>query len=231
MLEVETKKIFYRYLKQEVLREGTYGVVYKAFDTKTGQIVAIKKIRIGKQTEGFKITDLKEINLLKELKDSNIIELIDVFPHKGSLNVVFEFMEKDLGGVIRDCNIVLSATDMRSYIQMTLKGLASDHKKGILHLDLKPDNLLIRPRGQLKLDGFDLARIFGSPDKIFGHQVFGRWYRAPELLFGSNQYGPSVDIRAAACIFAELLLRRLFMQKPGFQHNKHYNIGTLHMVV
>ncbi|CAI9089683.1 OLC1v1024302C1 [Oldenlandia corymbosa var. corymbosa] len=87
-----------------------------------------------------------------------------------SLNVVFEFMEKDLGGVIRDRNIVLSATDFRSYIQMTLKGLASGHKKGILHLDLKPDNLLIGPRGQLKLADFGLARIFGSPDKIFGHQ-------------------------------------------------------------
>ncbi|CAI9103012.1 OLC1v1001422C2 [Oldenlandia corymbosa var. corymbosa] len=129
-----------------------------------------------------------------------------------SLNLVFEFMEKDLGDVIRDHNIVLSATDIRSYIQMTLKGLASGHKKGILHLDLKPDNLLIGPRGQLKLAGFGLARIFGSPDKIFGHQVFGRWYRATELLFGSNQYGPSVDIWAAACIFAELLLRRPFMQ-------------------
>ncbi|CAI9099432.1 OLC1v1036258C1 [Oldenlandia corymbosa var. corymbosa] len=211
MLEVETKKIFYRYLKQEVLREGTYGVVYKAFDTKTGHTVAIKKIWIGKQAEGLKITDLKEINLLKELKDSNIIELIDVFPHKGSLNLVFEFMEKYLGGVIRDHNIVLSATDIRSYIQITLKGLASGHKKGILHLDLKPDNLLIGPRGQLKLAGFGLARIFGSLDKIFGHQVFGRWYRAPELLFGSNQYGPSMDIWAAACIFAELLLQRPFM--------------------
>lgn len=58
---------------------------------------------------------------------------------------------------------------------------------------------------------FGLARIFGSPDRVFTHQVFARWYRAPELLFGSKQYGPGVDIWALACIFAELILRRPFL--------------------
>ncbi|CDO98389.1 unnamed protein product [Coffea canephora] len=212
MSEVDTKKVADRYLKREVLGEGTYGVVYKAIDTKTGQTVAIKKIRIGKQKEGVNFTALREIKLLKELKDPNIIELIDAFPHKGNLHLVFEFMETDLEAVIRDRNIVLSPADIKSYLQMTLKGLAFCHKKWVLHRDMKPNNLLIGPRGQLKLADFGLARIFGSPDRRFTHQVFARWYRAPELLFGAKQYGPSVDIWAAACIFAELLLRRPFLQ-------------------
>ncbi|XP_073056398.1 cyclin-dependent kinase D-3-like [Primulina eburnea] len=215
MAEVEqllSKKVADRYLKREVLGEGTYGVVFKAIDTKTGQTVAIKKIRLGKQKEGVNFTALREIKLLKELKDENVIELIDTFPHKGNLHLVFEFMETDLEAVIRDRNIVLSPADIKSYIQMTLKGLTFCHKKWVLHRDMKPNNLLIGSRGQLKLADFGLARVFGSPDRRFTHQVFARWYRAPELLFGSKQYGPGVDVWAAACIFAELLLRRPFLQ-------------------
>ncbi|KAK6942437.1 Protein kinase domain [Dillenia turbinata] len=207
-----TKRVADRYLKREVLGEGTYGVVYKAIDTKTGQTVAIKRIRIGQQKEGVNFTALREIKLLKELKDPNIIELIDAFPHKGNLHLVFEFMETDLEAVIRDRNIVLSPADIKSYIQMTLKGLAYCHKKWVLHRDMKPNNLLIGADGQLKLADFGLARIFGSPDRKFTHQVFARWYRAPELLFGTKQYGSGVDVWAAGCIFAELLLRRPFLQ-------------------
>lgn len=213
MAEIDpSKKVADRYLKREVLGEGTYGVVYKAIDTKTGQTVAIKKIRLGKQKEGVNFTALREIKLLKELKDPNIIELIDTFPHKGNLHLVFKFMETDLEAVIRDRNIFLSPADIKSYLQMTLKGLAYCHKKWVLHRDMKPNNLLIGSNGQLKLADFGLARIFGSPDRRFTHQVFARWYRAPELLFGTKQYGSGVDIWAAACIFAELLLRRPFLQ-------------------
>ncbi|OAY72848.1 Cyclin-dependent kinase D-1, partial [Ananas comosus] len=103
---LSSKLVADRYLKREVLGEGTYGVVFKAIDTKTGQTVAIKKIRLGKYKEGVNFTALREIKLLKELKDPNIIELIDAFPHKGNLHLVFEFMESDLEAVIRDRNIL-----------------------------------------------------------------------------------------------------------------------------
>ncbi|KAM0950991.1 putative protein-serine/threonine kinase CMGC-CDK-CDK7 family [Dioscorea sansibarensis] len=208
----EEKLVAERYLKREILGEGTYGVVFKAIDTKTGKTVAIKKIRLGKYKEGVNFTALREIKILKELKDPNIIELIDAFPHKGNLHLVFEFMESDLEAVIRDRNAVLSPADVKSYLQMTLKGLAFCHKKWVLHRDMKPNNLLIGSDGQLKLADFGLARIFGSPDRKFTHQVFARWYRAPELLFGTKQYGAGVDVWAAGCVFAELLLRRPFLQ-------------------
>lgn len=99
----------------------------------TGQTVAIKKIRLGKQKEGVNFTALREIKLLKELKSPHIIELIDAFPHKGNLHLVFEFMETDLETVIRNTNIFLSPADIKSYMQMTLKGLAFCHKKWVLH--------------------------------------------------------------------------------------------------
>ncbi|TVU19260.1 hypothetical protein EJB05_35399 [Eragrostis curvula] len=165
------KLVVDRYRKREVLGEGTYGIVFKATDTKTGQTVAIKKIRLGKYKEGVNFTALREIKLLKELKDPNIIELIDCFPYKGNLHLVFEFMETDLEAVIRDRNIVLSPADTKSYVQMMLKGLAFCHKKWVLHRDMKPNNLLIGADGHLKLGDFGLARLFGSPGRNFTHQV------------------------------------------------------------
>ncbi|CAA7030295.1 unnamed protein product [Microthlaspi erraticum] len=202
-----------RYLRRQVLGEGTYGVVYKATDTKTGKTVAVKKIRLGNQKEGVNFTALREIKLLKELNHPHIVELIDAFPHDGSLHLVFEYMQTDLEAVIRDRNIFLSPGDIKSYMLMTLKGLAHCHKKWVLHRDMKPNNLLIGENGLLKLADFGLARVFGSPNRRFTHQVFATWYRAPELLFGSRQYGAGVDVWAAGCIFAELLLRRPFL--PG----------------
>ncbi|KAL4202469.1 hypothetical protein AMTRI_Chr02g221270 [Amborella trichopoda] len=210
--QLPDKRVAARYIKGVTLGEGTYGIVFKALDTKTNQTVAIKKIRLGKHKEGVNVTALREIKLLKELKDPNVIELIDAYPHKGNLHLVFEFMESDLEAVIRDRNIVLSPADIKSYMQMTLKGLAYCHRKWVLHRDMKPNNLLIGSDGQLKLADFGLARIFGSPDRKFTHQVFARWYRAPELLFGTKHYGAGVDVWAAGCIFAELLLRRPFLQ-------------------
>ncbi|KAH9306915.1 hypothetical protein KI387_011319 [Taxus chinensis] len=204
-----------RYKKGITLGQGTYGTVYKAFDTLTNKTVAVKKIHLGDAKEGVHVTALREIKLLKELKDPNIIQLIDAYPHKRNLHIVFEFMESDLETVIKDRNIHLSPADIKSYMQMTLKGLAVCHKKWVLHRDMKPNNLLIAPDGQLKLGDFGLARLFGSPNRRFTHQVFALWYRAPELLYGAKHYGSGVDVWAAGCIFAELILRRPFLQGNG----------------
>lgn len=99
----------------------------------TEQTVAIKKIRIGKQKDGVNITALREIKMLKELNHPHIILLIDAFPHKENLHLVFEFMETDLEAVIRDSNIFLSPADIKSYLLMTFKGLAYCHEKWVLH--------------------------------------------------------------------------------------------------
>lgn len=98
-----------------------------------GKTVAIKKIRLCKQKEGVNITALREIKLLKELKHPHIIELIDAFPHKENLHLVFEFMETDLEAVIRDPNLFLSPADVKSYLRMILKGLEYCHDKWVLH--------------------------------------------------------------------------------------------------
>uniref|UniRef100_A0A8B9DG72 Cyclin-dependent kinase 7 n=1 Tax=Anser cygnoides TaxID=8845 RepID=A0A8B9DG72_ANSCY len=116
-------------------------------------------------------------------------------------------METDLEVIIKDSSIVLTQAHIKAYMLMTLQGLEYLHQHWILHRDLKPNNLLLDENGVLKLADFGLAKSFGSPNRVYTHQVVTRWYRAPELLFGARMYGVSVDMWAVGCILAELLLR------------------------
>ncbi|KAJ7380236.1 Cyclin-Dependent Kinase 7 [Desmophyllum pertusum] len=198
------------FLAKDRYREIKFATVYKAEDQETHTIVAVKKIKLGQRSEakdGINRTALREIKLLQELRHPNIIGLIDVFGHKSNISLVFDFMETDLEVVIKDTSLVLSPANIKSFTIMTLQGLEYLHMNWILHRDLKPNNLLIDEKGVLKIGDFGLARSFGSPTKIYTHQVVTRWYRSPELLFGARIYGTGVDMWAVGCILAELLLR------------------------
>lgn len=193
-----------------------FAIVYKARDTIIPRIVAVKKIKIGSREEardGINRTALREIKLLHELQHENVIGLLDVFGHKSNVSLVFDFMDTDLEIIIKDPKIVLTPANIKAYMIMTIKGLEYLHLNWILHRDLKPNNLLVNSAGVLKIGDFGLAKFFGSPNRIYTHQVVTRWYRCPELLFGAKQYGTGVDMWAVGCILAELLLRCPFL--PG----------------
>ncbi|CAH1796484.1 unnamed protein product [Owenia fusiformis] len=205
-----------QYEKIDFLGEGQFATVYKAKDLSTGDIVAVKKIKVGNKSEaadGINRTALREIKLLLELSHPNIIGLVDVFGQKSNISLVFDFMETDLEVLIKDLTVALTPGHIKSYTLQTLKGLEYLHKNWILHRDLKPNNLLINENGVLKLGDFGLAKYYGSPNRIYTHQVVTRWYRAPELLFGARIYGTGIDIWAVGCILAELLIRVPFL--PG----------------
>lgn len=206
-----------RYHKIAFLGEGQFATVYKAEDTENGnRIVAVKKIKLGMLSEaqdGINRTALREIKLLQELHHPNVIGLLDVFGHKSNISLIFDFMDTDLEVIIRDPSIVLSASDIKAYLVMTLQGLEYLHMNWILHRDLKPNNLLLNKQGVLKITDFGLAKTYGSPSRPMTHQVVTRWYRSPELLFGARLYGTGVDIWAVGCIAAELALGAPFL--PG----------------
>ncbi|XP_036310503.1 cyclin-dependent kinase 2 isoform X4 [Pipistrellus kuhlii] len=82
--------------KVEKIGEGTYGVVYKAKNKLTGEVVALKKIRLDTETEGVPSTAIREISLLKELNHPNIVKLLDVIHTENKLYLVFEFLHQDL---------------------------------------------------------------------------------------------------------------------------------------
>lgn len=205
-----------RYEKIDFLGEGQFATVYKAKDTQLDRIVAVKKIKIGSREEaqdGINRTALREIKLLHELLHENVIGLLDVFGHKSNVSLVFDFMDTDLENIIKDTKIVLTPANIKSYTLQTLLGLEYLHLNWILHRDLKPNNLLVNSNGCLKIGDFGLAKFFGSPNRMYTHQVVTLWYRCPELLFGARQYSTGVDIWAVGCILAELLLRLPFL--PG----------------
>ncbi|EYC01010.1 hypothetical protein Y032_0111g247 [Ancylostoma ceylanicum] len=199
-----------RYETIKHLGEGQFANVYKAKDKETGDFVAIKKIKLGSRAEakdGINRTALREIKLLQEIHHDNIIGLRDVIGSRTNIQLVFDFMETDLEHVVKDRDIILMPPHIKNMAMQTLLGLEFLHAHWILHRDLKPNNLLMNSAGRIKLADFGLARFFGSPNKVYTHQVVTRWYRAPELIWGARAYGTGVDMWAIGCIIAELLLR------------------------
>ncbi|KAJ9103592.1 negative regulator of the PHO system [Naganishia adeliensis] len=172
----------------------------------TQEIVALKEIHLDPE-EGTPSTAIREISLMKELKHPNIVRLHDVQHTESRLILVFEFCEQDLKKYM-DTNGEKGALHpeiVRSFMYQLLKGIAYCHDNRVLHRDLKPQNLLINKRGELKIGDFGLARAFGVPVNTFSNEVVTLWYRPPDVLLGSRTYSTSIDIWSAGCIFAEMI--------------------------
>jgi serine/threonine protein kinase len=198
-----------KYEKLQKIGEGTYGDVYKARDKNTNRIVALKKIKLEHTEEGVPSTAIREISLLKELNDPTIVCLLDVVNYRRKLWLVFEFLDQDLKKYM-DSVPALNPQLIRSYLQQMLSGLLFCHAKRIMHRDLKPQNLLIDSNGHLKLADFGLARAFCVPVRPYTHEVITLWYRAPEILLGSQSYSLPVDIWSTGCIFIEMINKKAF---------------------
>ncbi|XP_019866678.1 cyclin-dependent kinase-like 1 isoform X2 [Aethina tumida] len=197
-------KVMERYEKITKMGEGSYGVVYKCKNRDTGEVVAIKKFSEGEDDPLIRKIALREIRLLKNLKHPNLVNLIEVFRRKRRLHLVFEFCEKtvlnELERYPRGCPEILT----QQIIWQTLQAVAYCHKHGCIHRDIKPENILLTSNGVVKLCDFGFARMM-NPGENYTDYVATRWYRAPELLVGDNQYGPPVDIWAIGCVLAELV--------------------------
>jgi cyclin-dependent kinase len=194
-----------RYQKLEKIGEGTYGVVYKAKDRITNEIVALKKIRLEAEDEGIPSTAIREISLLRELQHPNIVRLYDVVHTERKLTLVFEYVDQDLKKYLDVCDGGLEINILKSFLYQLCRGVAFCHHHRVLHRDLKPQNLLINREGELKLADFGLARAFGIPVRSYTHEVVTLWYRAPDVLMGSRKYSTPVDVWSIGCIFAEML--------------------------
>eukprot|EP01096_Ripella_sp_DP13-Kostka_P002831 TRINITY_DN1398_c1_g1_i1.p1 TRINITY_DN1398_c1_g1~~TRINITY_DN1398_c1_g1_i1.p1 ORF type:complete len:293 (+),score=120.60 TRINITY_DN1398_c1_g1_i1:326-1204(+) len=194
-----------RYSNIEKLGEGTYGVVYKAKNKETDEIVALKRIRLESEDEGVPCTAIREISLLKELDHPNVVKLYDVIHTEKKLTLVFEYLDQDLKQYLDECRGNIPHVQMKSFLYQLLKGISFCHARRVLHRDLKPQNLLINRRGELKLADFGLARGFSVPMKSYSHEVVTLWYRAPDVLLGSRKYSTQIDIWSTGCIFAEMV--------------------------
>ena len=196
------------YYKIEKIGEGTYGVVYKAKEKKTGRIVALKKIRLDNENEGIPITTIREISILKTLRHSTIVSLETIFYKHNKIYLAMEYLELDLRAYIDNIQRgqkTIPINTIKSFVQQILTAISFCHSKAILHRDLKPPNILVSADLKLKLADFGLGRSVGIPLQTYTGDIVTLWYRAPELLLGTKYYSEAVDIWSAGLIICEFI--------------------------
>ncbi|KAL3618592.1 hypothetical protein CASFOL_037674 [Castilleja foliolosa] len=198
-----------------VISQGSYGVVYRALDTKTSEIVAVKK-----EFHGLSKTTQREINILKGLpRHPFIVEFKDLIVYdQQRVFVVMEYVESDLCKLMNLRKIAstrFNLSEIKMFMKKLLKGVAFLHDNGVMHRDLKPSNILVNEiKGDLKICDFGLSRCFDRTKETgrYTQRVGTLWYKAPELLLGAKEYSCAVDMWSVGCIMAELLLNRVLFQ-------------------
>jgi cell division cycle 2-like protein len=199
--------------------EGTYGVVWKARDLATDEIVALKQIKfdVDVRKEGFPVTALREINVLLALAHENIVSVREMVVGNSveQVYMVMEFFQFDLKKGLDRFEGALSQGELKSILQQILRGLNHMHSSWYLHRDMKTSNILVHQSGRVALADFGLARSFEDPLQHLTVPVVTLWYRAPELILGETRYGPAVDMWATGCIFGELIAKECILQGEG----------------
>ncbi|XP_073421999.1 cyclin-dependent kinase-like 5 isoform X5 [Dendrobates tinctorius] len=187
-----------------VVGEGAYGVVLKCRHKETKEIVAIKKFKDSEENEEVKETTLRELKMLRTLKQENIVELKEAFRRRGKLYLVFEYVEKNMLELLEEMPNGVPPEKVKNYIYQLIKAIHWCHKNDIVHRDIKPENLLISYNDILKLCDFGFARNLSEGSNAnYTEYVATRWYRSPELLLGAP-YGKAVDMWSVGCILGEL---------------------------
>jgi cyclin-dependent kinase 12/13 len=203
--------------KVDLVGEGTFGKVYKAkykpqvdkslvgkLKEPKAEHVALKRILMDNEKEGFPITAIREIMILKKLNHKNIINLMEIVTSKpseknkfrGNVYLVFEYMEHDLAG-LADRNMSFSISQIKCIMHQILSGVNYMHSNHIIHRDIKGANILINNKGEIKIADFGLARTHNpnpNATRSYTNRVVTLWYRSPELLLGAKNYGPSIDM-------------------------------------
>lgn len=200
------------YSAERIIGNGSFGVVFQAAVVETGEIVAIKKVL---QDKRFKNRELQIMRQLVKDPHSNIVALKHCFYSQGEkpdelyLNLVLEYVPETVYSISRfhqKSKIALPLIYVKLYLYQLSRALAHIHSLGICHRDIKPQNLLVNPANQqLKLCDFGSAKalVKGEPNVSY---ICSRYYRAPELIFGSTDYTTAIDIWSQGCVGAELLL-------------------------
>jgi len=228
MSEEIDRHVLRKYDVVQKLGKGAYGIVWRAMDKRTKEVVALKKIFDAFQNATDAQRTFREVMFLQEMKGhEHIVTLTNVLKADNDRDIylVFEFMETDLHAAIRAS--ILQDIHKQYIVWQSLKALKYMHTAKLLHRDMKPSNLLLNSDCLMKVADFGLARSMHDLDEGYSseqsqHQmtdyVATRWYRAPEILLGSTIYGYGVDMWGLGCILGEIL-----MGKPIFPGSSTIN--------
>lgn len=195
--------------KYEVIKtigEGAYGVVLQCRNKETGELVAIKRFKESEEDEIVRKTTIREVKILRMLKEENfVVHLIEAFRRKMKLYLVFEYVGCNLLDVLEQHPQGLEMEEVRRMIFSLLLGVRACHANSVIHRDIKPENLLLHADNSLRLCDFGFARIYNTSMNDLTDYVATRWYRSPELLLGTTNYGLPSDMWAVGCIMAEMI--------------------------
>ncbi|KAK5128468.1 hypothetical protein LTR85_003136 [Meristemomyces frigidus] len=200
------------------IEEGSYGYVSRAREEATGEIVAIKRLKLDPARDGgFPVTALREIQTLNAAKHRHIVDLREVVTGEGEAKedvyLVMEFLEHDLKTLQEEMEEPFLPSEVKTLLLQLGSAVEFLHDNWILHRDLKTSNILMNNRGEIKLADFGMARFVGDPAPTNLTQlVVTLWYRAPELLLGAKDYDASIDMWSLGCIFGELLTKQPLLQ-------------------
>ncbi|EMR71678.1 putative ctd kinase subunit alpha protein [Eutypa lata UCREL1] len=220
-LKVSDSVYFRKPGNESVIGSGTYGKVFKGLNVYTKKLVALKKIRMEGERDGFPVTAVREIKLLQSLKHENIVDLREVMVEKNDCYMVFEYLAHDLTGLLNHPSFKLEPAHRKHLAMQMFEGLDYLHKRGVLHRDIKAANILVSSDGVLKLADFGLARFYAKRHQYdYTNRVVTIWYRSPELLYGETRYGAACDIWSAACVLVEIFTRHAIFPGDGGEINQ-----------
>ncbi|CAI0431593.1 unnamed protein product [Linum tenue] len=181
--------------KLDKIGQGTYSSVFRAKELETGRIVALKKVRFDNfEPESVRFM-AREIMILRRLDHPNVMKLDGLITSHLSCSIylVFEYMEHDITGLLSCPDVRFTESQIKCYMKQLLSGIEHCHSKEVAD--------------------FGLANFCTSGNRQpLTSRVVTLWYRPPELLLGSTNYGSSVDLWSVGCVFAELLLGKPILQ-------------------
>jgi CTD kinase subunit alpha len=165
------------------------------------------------EREGFPITAMREVRLLQSFDHPNIVSLLEIMVENKQIYMIFDYADHDLSGLLSNNDVKLTSGNCKHFFRQLVEGMHYLHAKHVIHRDIKGSNLLIDKKGILKIADFGLARKMKTKNsKDYTNRVITLWYRPPELLLGTTDYGREVDMWGIGCLLVELFTRQAIFQ-------------------
>ncbi|KAG8346017.1 protein kinase [Trypanosoma vivax] len=234
-----------RYRMGAKISEGTYGEVYMGSCLKTGEKVALKRLKVLRGLEGFPITSLREVIALQHINKARscmtdrtakggethgvteinaieeVVGLRDVLLSQThhDIYLVFPYVSCSLAGLLQR-RFPFAEREIAYIFRKILIALKKLHEMGIIHRDVKADNVLIHSDGRVQLGDFGLCVFAGSGRRALTPSLINLSYRPPEMLLGASMYDTKVDIWSIGCFLAQMYLRT-----PPFYLRRQKGVG------
>jgi dual specificity tyrosine-phosphorylation-regulated kinase 2/3/4 len=201
---VTNEHIAFRFQMQKVLGKGAFGGVLQCVDHKYGQAVAIKLLRDHAKHHDQIMTERDFLNRLQADDREHVIELRETFSYHGFFCFVMELGHRDLYQLHKAQQFSpFHPKVVQVVARDTAAALQFVHERGIIHCDVKPENILFMGGDLQHVKLIDFGCSATAGDQIYTY-IQSRFYRAPEIVIGI-EYGPGIDVWSLGCVMCEMV--------------------------